>query len=264
MPTTLTIAGSDSIAGAGIQADLKTFAALGVYGVSAVTAITAQNTAGVTDVFALSPQLVREQIDAVVHDANIAAVKTGMLATSDIVRVVAETLGRFRPPHLVVDPVMAATTSRGRTLLEPDAVSLLMTHLLPKATIVTPNIAEAEVLSGVQIDSLPAARDAARRIFELGPTAVLIKGGHLGGATSTDLLLHAGTFTEFPAPRAAFADLHGTGCTFASAIAARLALGDDIPAAVDRAKRYVTGAIERSFVIGKGARILDHFWELSL
>ncbi len=263
MPTALTIAGSDSIAGAGIQADLKTLAALGVYGVSAITAITAQNTAGITEVFALSPQLVRAQIEAVAQDAEIAAVKTGMLATSAIVRVVAETVEGFRG-NLVVDPVMAATSSKGRTLLEPEAVSTLMTHLLPRATIVTPNIAEAEILSGVEIDSLPAARDAARRILALGPTAVIIKGGHLGGATSTDLLLHAGTFTEFPAPRAQFADLHGTGCTFASAIAARLALGDDIPAAVDRAKRYITGAIERSFVIGKGARILDHSWELSL
>jgi hydroxymethylpyrimidine/phosphomethylpyrimidine kinase len=262
MPTTLTIAGSDSVAGAGIQADLKTFAAFGVYGVSAVTAITAQNTIGVTDVFALPAPLVRAQIDAVFQDVAIAAVKTGMLATADIVRTVAETMVQFHPPALVVDPVMAATT--GRTLLEPDAVSILKTQLLPRATIVTPNVAEAEVLSGIRIASLQSARDAAKRIVELGPKAVLIKGGHMSGADAVDLLLHTGTFAEFSAPRAHFDNLHGTGCTLASAIAARIALGDDIPAAVQRAKRYITGAIERSFEAGHGARILNHFWELSL
>ena len=263
MPTTLTIAGSDSVAGAGIQADLKTFAAFGVYGVSAVTAITAQNTTGVTDVFALSAQLVRAQIDAVFEDVEIAAVKTGMLATSDLVRTVAERLAQFRPPALVVDPVMAAT-GRGRTLLEPDAVSILKTQLLPRATIVTPNVAEAEVLSGIRIPSRQSASDAAKRIVELGPQAVLIKGGHMAGSDAIDLLLHNGTFAEFSAPRARFDNLHGTGCTLASAIAARIALGDDIPAAVQRAKRYITGAIERSFEAGHGARILNHFWELSL
>jgi hydroxymethylpyrimidine/phosphomethylpyrimidine kinase len=262
MLTTLTIAGSDSIAGAGIQADLKTFAAMGVYGVSVVTAITAQNTTGVTDVLALSPQLVRAQIDAVARDVDIAAVKTGMLAAGDIVRVVADTIGRR--PNLVVDPVMAATGAGGRTLLAPEAVSILKTRLLPAATVVTPNVAEAEVLSGVRIDSLDAARDAARLISALGPAAVVIKGGHLPGSKATDLLLHSGTFAEFAAPRSEYGDVHGTGCTFASAIAARLAHGDDVPTAVERAKRYVTGALARSFKIGHGARILNHFWELSL
>ena len=259
MPTTLTIAGSDSVAGAGIQADLKTFAAFGVYGVSAVTAITAQNTTGVTDVFPLPARLVRAQIDAVFQDVTIAAIKTGMLATGDIVRTVAETIAGL---PLVVDPVMAA--SSGRTLLEPEAVSILKTQLLPRATIVTPNAAEAEMLSGMRIGSLFDAREAAKRIVELGPSAVLIKGGHLAGSDATDLLLHAGTFAEFSSPRARFGNLHGTGCTLASAIAARLALGDEVPAAVQRAKRYITGAIERSFEAGHGARILNHFWELSL
>ena len=259
MPTTLTIAGSDSVAGAGIQADLKTFAAFGVYGVSAVTAITAQNTTGVTDVFPLPAQLVRAQIDAVFQDVIIAAVKTGMLATGDIVRTVAETIVGL---PLVVDPVMAAST--GRTLLEPEAVSILKTQLLPRATIVTPNVAEAATLSGMHIGSLDDAREAAKRIVELGPSAVLIKGGHLAGSNATDLLLCAGTFAEFSSPRARFGNLHGTGCTLASAIAARLALGDEVPAAVQRAKRYITGAIERSFEAGHGGRILNHFWELSL
>ncbi|RPI57200.1 MAG: bifunctional hydroxymethylpyrimidine kinase/phosphomethylpyrimidine kinase [Acidobacteria bacterium] len=264
MRTALTIAGSDSIAGAGIQADLKTFAALGVYGVSAITAVTAQNTAGVTDIFALSAGTVRSQIDSVARDTDIAAVKTGMLATGDIVRVVAETIGRFQRPNLVVDPVMSATHSNGRTLLADEAVSILKMRLLPIASVVTPNVAEATVLSGVRIDSISTAREAAQRIVELGPMAVVVKGGHLPGAEAIDVLLHAGVFTELAAPRVGFADVHGTGCTFASAIAAGLALGDDIPAAVQRAKRYVSGALLHSFQIGRGARILNHFWELSL
>ncbi len=264
MRTALTIAGSDSIAGAGIQADLKTFAALGIYGVSAITAVTAQNTAGVMQIYTLAPDAVRSQIDAVTQDADIAAVKTGMLATGAIVGVVADLIGRFRQPNLVVDPVMSATHSDGGTLLADEAVSILRTRLLPMASVVTPNVAEATVLSGVRIDSLGAARAAAQRISELGPMAVVVKGGHLPGAEAIDVLFHAGVFTEFVAPRADFADVHGTGCTFASAIAAGLALGDDIPAAVQRAKRYVSGALAHSFEIGRGARILNHFWELSL
>jgi hydroxymethylpyrimidine/phosphomethylpyrimidine kinase len=261
MRTALTIAGSDSIAGAGIQADLKTFAALGVYGVSAVTAVTSQSTTGVTDIFELSPEIVRAQIDQIAQDVEIAAVKTGMLATSEIVRVVAEALGRFQRPNLVVDPVMAASGPGMRTLLAPEAVSILKTRLFPIATVVTPNVAEAAALCGTRVDSLITAREAAKRILDLGPAAVIIKGGHFGGADAIDLLFHAGTFTEFAAPRANLDVIHGTGCTFASAIAAGLALGDDIPAAVQRAKQYVTGAIEQSFEIGQGARILNHFWD---
>jgi hydroxymethylpyrimidine/phosphomethylpyrimidine kinase len=185
-----------------------------------------------------------------------------MLATADIVGVVTDAVARR--PNLVIDPVMAATTAGRRTLLASDAVSILKSRLLPAATVVTPNVAEAEVLGGVQIDSLASAREAARRIAGLGPAAVVVKGGHLAGSESIDLLFYSGTFTEFAAPRSGHADVHGTGCTFASAIAARLAHGDDVPTAVERAKRYVTGAIERSFRIGHGARILNHFWELSL
>jgi hydroxymethylpyrimidine/phosphomethylpyrimidine kinase len=264
MRITLTVAGSDSIAGAGIQADLKTLAALGVYGVSAVTAVTAQNTSGVTEVFPLAPQSVCAQIEAVTRDVELAAVKTGMLATSDITRVVAETLGRIQHHSLVVDPVMVATGSPGRTLLSPDAVSILKSRLLPMATVVTPNVAEAEVLSGVRVDSLDTAREAARLILALGPAAVVVKGGHLPGGEAVDLLLYQGRFIELAAPRSDTGDVHGTGCTFASAIAAGLALGDDVPAAVRRAKRYITGAIEHSLAIGRGARVLNHFWEFSL
>ena len=262
MRTALTIAGSDSIAGAGIQADLKTFAALGVYGVSAVTAVTAQNTEGVADILALSPQMVRAQIDRVASDVEIAAVKTGMLASADITELVAESVARLALKNLVVDPVMSASGGGVRTLLTPDAVSILKTRLLPAATVVTPNAAEAAVLSGIQVDSVASAREAARRIAGLGPAAVVIKGGHLPGPESIDVLFHGGTLFELASPRANFDDVHGTGCTFASAIAAGLVLGDDVPAAVERAKRYITGAIEHSFAIGHGARILNHFWTL--
>jgi hydroxymethylpyrimidine/phosphomethylpyrimidine kinase len=260
MRVALTIAGSDSVAGAGIQADLKTFAALGVYGVSVITAVTSQSTTGVADVCALPSPMVRSQIEQLVDDVEIFAVKTGMLATAETVEVVAATLGRLGHLNLVVDPVMAATIA-ARTLLPQDAVSLLKTRLLPLASVVTPNVAEATALSGVCVDSASRAREAARRIADLGARAVVIKGGHLAGAEAVDLLFHEGTFVEFAAPRCPFESVHGTGCTFASAIAARLAFGDNIPAAVERAKQYVTGAIERSFAIGRGARILNHFWE---
>ena len=261
MPIALTIAGSDSIAGAGIQADLKTFAALGVYGVSALTAVTAQNTEGVVQVLALSPQMVSAQIDEIVNDVEVAAVKTGMLANGGIVEAVSEAVAKFRHPNLVVDTVMAASGPGARTLLASEAVSIVKTRLLPLATVVTPNVPEAEVLSGVHVDSLARAREAAKRIGDMTGAAVVIKGGHLSGPHAIDLLLHAGTFLEIAAPRMAFERLHGTGCTFASAIAAGLALGDEVPAAVHRAKRYISGAIEHSFAIGRGARILDHFWE---
>lgn len=264
MRAALTIAGSDSSAGAGVQADLKTFAALGVYGTSAVTAVTSQSTAGVDDVFALPPQMVRSQIECIARDMSLSAIKTGMLASAEIVRVVAETIAHLQRPNLVVDPVMAASGGGGRTLLAPEAVSLLKTLLLPLASVVTPNIAEAGTLSGMAIASLEAAREAAKRIFDLGPGAVVVKGGHLAGTAAVDLLYDGRIFTEFSAPRSARGPVHGTGCAFASAVAAGLALGDDLPAAVHRAKTYVTGAIEHSFEAGGGARLLDHFWNRGL
>jgi hydroxymethylpyrimidine/phosphomethylpyrimidine kinase len=260
MRTALTIAGSDSIAGAGVQADLKTFAALRVYGVSALTAVTAQNTEGISAIASLSAEIVRAQIDQAANDVEIAAVKTGMLSTVEIIAAVCERLEGLRLPNVVVDPVM--TSGRGAcTLLPPEAVSILKMRLLPAAAVVTPNVDEAAALSGIQVDSLATAREAAKRIAGLGPAAVVIKGGHLQGPDAIDLLFHEGSFIELAAPRARFDDIHGTGCSFASAIAAGLALGDDVPAAVDRAKRYVTGAIDHSFAIGHGARILNHFWD---
>lgn len=267
MRTVLTIAGSDSIAGAGIQGDLKTFAALGVYGTSVVTAVTSQDTSGVLDVVALPTGVVRSQIDAIAADVSLAAIKTGMLATAEIALMVAETLqGLGRPnlvPHLVIDPVMTASGHGGnvrRTLLSPDAVEIVKARLLPLATVVTPNISEAQALTGIQVRTLRDAREAAKIIFGFGPRAVVVKGGHLEGADAIDLLYDGTSMMEFAAPRSAHGSVHGTGCAFASAIAAGLALGDDLPAAVQRAKTYVTGAIEQSFDIGAGARLLNHFW----
>jgi hydroxymethylpyrimidine/phosphomethylpyrimidine kinase len=260
MLAVLTIAGSDSIAGAGIQADLKTFAALGVYGTSAVTAVTSQNTSGIRGMFTAPPEMVRSQIECVAHDIALSAVKTGMLATADIVRVVAETIGRMERPNLVVDPVMVASSPGHRTLLAPDAVEILKTRLLRVATVVTPNISEAGVLSGIGVHSLDTVGEAAKRIFDLGPLAVVVKGGHLEGRDAVDVLYDGRTLTEFSAPRFSLERIHGTGCAFASAIAAGLALGDELPAAVQRAKTYVTGAIEHSFEVGTGVRLLNHFW----
>jgi len=259
MRIALTIAGSDSIAGAGVQADLKTFAALGVYGVSAVTAVTSQSTTGVADVFALSADVVRLQIAVVAQDVEISAVKTGMLASAEIVQVAVETISRLQVRNVVVDPVMTASAN-GRTLMTPEAVSLLKDRLLPLAAVVTPNADEATILSGIRVDSVGSAHEAAKRIFDCGPRAVVVKGGHLGGTQAIDVLFWSGGITELAAPRSSAGSVHGTGCTFASAIAARLALGDEIPTAVDRAKYYVSGAIERSIEIGHGGRILNHFW----
>lgn len=257
MRTALTIAGSDSGGGAGIQADLKTFAAHGVYGTSAITAVTAQNTLGVTAWEAVSTGLVVAQIEAVMSDIGADAVKTGMLANADIVRAVASAGRRPGLPNLVVDPVMIA--KGGDRLLEPAAVDAIIDGLLPLARIVTPNIPEAEVLAGMAIASLDDMREAGRRILALGPRVVLVKGGHLGGATSIDVAVTAGASEEMGAERLATRHTHGTGCTLASAIAANLALGlDDLPA-IRKAKAYVTDAIRRAPGIGRGHGPLGHF-----
>jgi hydroxymethylpyrimidine/phosphomethylpyrimidine kinase len=229
--------------------------------VSAVTAVTAQDTTGVSDVHPVPADIVRAQIDRVVLDVEIAAVKTGMLATAEIATAVVESISRLKLRNVVVDPVLASGGHRSRTLLAPDAVSLLKARLLPLAAVVTPNVAEATALSGLEVDSLDAAREAAKRIAGFGPQAVVIKGGHLHGPQAIDLLFHDGVFTEFAALRADVGVIHGTGCTFASAIAAGLAHGCGVATAVNLAKRYVTGAIEQSLSIGHGARILNHFWD---
>jgi len=262
MKIVLTIAGSDSSAGAGIQADLKTFAAHGVYGASAITAITAQNTMGVQRVLELPAQMVAAQIEAVAGDFAIDAVKTGMVASAAIAEAVAAEIESLELPRLVVDPVMVA--KGGHPLLgdrAEETIAAIRTVLVPLALVVTPNAAEAAVLAGIPVSSLDEAREAARRIHALGPRAVVVKGGHLDGEEVVDLLYDGSVFTEFRGPRIATRHTHGTGCTFAAALAANLALGDPLSAAVGKAKRYVSGALAHGLRIGHGHGPVDHFWD---
>lgn len=249
MQTALTIAGSDSGGGAGIQADLRTFQAHGVFGTSAITAITAQNTMGVRAVETLPVAIITAQIDAVADDFAIAAVKIGMLATTDIIRAVAAALTRRGLSPVVLDPVMVA--KGGDALLAPEAVAALRDELLPLATIITPNIPEAEVLTGRRISTVADMRDATGQLRARGARAVVIKGGHLEGA-AVDVFADEHGVEEFTAARIATPHTHGTGCTFASAVAARLALGDDLRTAVVGAKAYVLRAIERAPGLGHG------------
>jgi hydroxymethylpyrimidine/phosphomethylpyrimidine kinase len=253
----LTIAGSDSGAGAGIQADLKTFAALGVYGTSALTAVTAQNTVGVTQVFALSPGLVGAQIDAVISDIGTHALKTGMLATAAIIETVAKKIGEHRLKNLVVDPVMVATS--GDLLIKKNAVAALRTRLLPLATVVTPNIPEAEELTAMELHSRTDMEEAARRMVAMGARAVVIKGGHLKGP-ALDLFFDGKKLRTLNAPRIRTKNTHGTGCTFSAAIAANLAKGESLESAVGGAKKYITAAIRAGFRLGAGYSPVHHFY----
>src|SRR5262245_60784522 len=268
MPAALTIAGSDPSGGAGIQADLKTFAAFGVYGVSAITAVTVQNTKGVDRVSPLEADLVEAQIEAVAGDVTVHATKIGMLATAAIVEAVTAAIDELDLPLVVVDPVLRSTS--GSPLLDADGARALVSELLPRARIVAPDVSEAEALTGRRIDSLDEARDAARRIRDLGPRAVVITGGHarlLGGGDSShvlDLLLDDTGFHESRVLRVDARSTHGTGCTFASAVAAGLALGRALPDAVSRAQAYVAGALANRPAIGRGRAVLDHFWDRTL
>lgn len=258
MRTALTIAGSDSGGGAGIQADLKTFAAHGVYGTSAITAITAQNTLGITAFEALSADLVTAQIEAVVSDIGAHAAKTGMLANAAIVEAVAAAVADLDIPWLVVDPVMIAKS--GDRLLDDEALGAMKSELLRRAFLVTPNVPEAETLSGLMIDSDDGRRDAARRIVALGASAVIIKGGHFPSPDIVDLLYDGHRFVEFRTERVAGRNTHGTGCTFAAALTAQLALGRTLDEAVPLAQQYVAGAIRAAPALGRGHGPLDHFW----
>jgi hydroxymethylpyrimidine/phosphomethylpyrimidine kinase len=249
MPRALTVAGSDSGGGAGIQADLKTFAALGVFGMTAITALTAQNTAGVFGVVEVAPEFVARQIDAVVTDIGVDAVKTGMLASAGIIEAVADRLRTHRLEVLVVDPVMVAKS--GAPLLRPEAVEALRTLLLPRATVLTPNLHEAGALLGREIRTLAEMEDAARRLHALGPRAVVVKGGHLAG-TPTDVLYDGQRLLHLRAERIPTPHTHGTGCVFASAIAAELAKGRALEDAVRRAKAFVTAAIRAALPLGRG------------
>jgi hydroxymethylpyrimidine/phosphomethylpyrimidine kinase len=271
MRTALTIAGSDPSGGAGIQADLKTFAAFGLYGASAITAITVQSTKGVEAVAPLSADLVTAQIEAVAADLSIHATKVGMLGTAAIVEAVAAAIAELDLPLVVVDPVLVS--SSGERLLDADGVQTLCLELLPRARVVTPNIPEAEALSGLRIASRDGAREAARRIHGMGAAAVVVTGGHAqwddqgSGPLSegsrrdvVDLLFDGREFHQFRVARVDSRQTHGTGCTFSSAVAAGLALGQELPDAVARAQQYVAGAIAHAPGIGHGRGPLDHFW----
>jgi hydroxymethylpyrimidine/phosphomethylpyrimidine kinase len=262
MRTALTIAGSDSGAGAGIQADLKTFAAHGVYGTSAITAVTAQNTLGVDGFEALSADLVTAQIEAVVSDIGVHAAKTGMLANAAIVEAVAAAVEALEIPLLVVDPVMIAKS--GDRLVDDEAIAMMRSELLRRAFVVTPNIPEAEALAGIEIRDDGARESAARRILKLGPSAVIIKGGHLASPTIRDLLYDGHRFTEFTGPRVETRSTHGTGCTFAAAITSHLALGRSLAEAVPLAQEYVRGAMQAGPDIGRGHGPLHHFWRTTI
>ena len=261
VPVVLTIAGSDSGSGAGIQADLKTFAAHGVHGTSAITAVTAQNTLGVTAVQEVDLDVIAEQIDAVVEDMHPVAVKTGMLSSPEIVRLVAAKANEYGWQTLVVDPVMVA--SSGARLLRDEAVETYRTELLPLAAVTTPNLLEATELTGIEIASSGDAREAAKAISVLGVKYVVVKGGHMEVAgESRDLLYDGRDFVEFGLPWIDTTSTHGTGCTFASAITAQLALGGDIESAFRSAKKFVWEAMNAAYPVGQGHGPLNQMWRM--
>ncbi|MEW6643563.1 MAG: bifunctional hydroxymethylpyrimidine kinase/phosphomethylpyrimidine kinase [Pseudomonadota bacterium] len=259
-PIALTIAGSDSSGGAGIQADLKSFAACGVYGASVITALTAQNTRGVTAIHSVPADFVTAQIDAVFSDLAVGAVKIGMVAQRDVIEAIIAGLTRWAPRHVVLDPVMIATS--GDRLLAEDAIAQLRGGLIPLAHLITPNLPEAAALLGCAIaDSEQEIERQGRALLALGCPAVLIKGGHGTGTESTDTLIDAHGVVRFTAPRIATRNTHGTGCSLSSAIAAGLARGEDLVTAVRRAKDYITAAIAAAdqIAVGHGAGPVHHF-----
>jgi len=259
-PRALSIAGSDSGGGAGIQADLKTFSALGVYGMTAVTAVTVQNTQGVSGVHALPPAIVAQQIRAVASDIGVDAAKTGMLANAAIVEAVAQALVDEGVTNLVVDPVFVS--KHGNPLLVEDAVEALATTILPLATIVTPNLHEAGGLAGIDVTTREGMRKAADAILDRGASAVLVKGGHLDEPEAADLFLDAAGERWLSAPRIEARNTHGTGCTLSSAIAAHLAKGKSLAEAVEAAKAFVTEAIRHALAIGHGIGPVDQLWPI--
>jgi hydroxymethylpyrimidine/phosphomethylpyrimidine kinase len=256
IPKALTIAGSDSGGGAGIQADLKTFSAFRVFGMSVITAVTAQNSFGVQGVENLPPAIVAQQLRSVLGDFGADAAKCGMLSTAPIIEAVVEVLREHPIEKLVVDPVMVAKS--GAALLQPDAREALIERILPLALVVTPNLPEAGVLANMQVDARPDMEEAARRIHALGPRYVLVKGGHLPGE-ALDLLWNGREFTAFVAPRVDSTNTHGTGCTLSAAIAAGLSRSQALGDAIREAKAYVTEAIREGFALGGGVGQLRHF-----
>lgn len=260
-PVCLTIAGSDSGGGAGIQADIKAMQANGTFAASVITAVTAQNTVAVTGAVDLSLDIIAKQIDAVCSDIDVAATKTGMLSSASIIELVSERIRRYELHPLVVDPVMISKS--GFTLLADDAIEALVERLLPLADVVTPNAHEAERLASIQVVTEEDARQAARRIHGMGARSVLVKGGHLESSSdAVDVLFDGNDFHEFRSERLDSRNTHGTGCTYASAIAANLARGHDLVEAIRRAKEYVTEAIRHGLAIGSGHGPTDHFYFL--
>jgi hydroxymethylpyrimidine/phosphomethylpyrimidine kinase len=255
-PVTLTIAGSDSSGGAGIQADLKTFHAFGTFGTSAITAITVQNTLGVSAVHAIPLDIVSGQIDAVAEDLSPAACKSGMLATRELVGTIAESIRRRRLPNYVLDPVMVATS--GDRLLEEDAVEGIRTELLPLTALVTPNLDEAAILVGFEVADVARMRDAARALCDAGAAAALVKGGHLRSAELVDVFFDGRELREFRSRRIETRSTHGTGCTLSAAVAAGLACGATLGAAVEAALDYVHRAIAQAPRLGRGNGPLNH------
>jgi hydroxymethylpyrimidine/phosphomethylpyrimidine kinase len=260
MNVALTIAGSDSSGGAGIQADLKTFQAHGVFGMSAVTAVTVQNTVEVRAIQEMRPEIVQGQILCLFEDIRIDAVKIGMVSSSELIEAVAEALSSVDSPPVVLDPVMISKS--GYPLLRPEAREALVKHLFPLAQVVTPNIHEARQLVGRSIETPEQMRSAADNILAMGARSVVVKGGHLGGEQATDILYDGTEYRALESRRVATQNTHGTGCTFSAAIAANLALGFGFFEAAARAKQYITGAIENAFPLGGGHGPTHHFFDL--
>lgn len=259
MKNVLSIAGSDCSGGAGIQADLKTFSAHEVFGMSVIVSVVAENTCRVIDIQNISPDMIKKQIDAVFEDIQVDAVKIGMLSTPECMIAVAEQIERYQPKNVVIDPVMYA--KNGCPLMDPRSVNSLIKEIIPLADILTPNIPEAERISGMKINSIREMEMAANKIFAMGCKAVVIKGGHYI-EDATDVLFDGNEFYRFNTKKINTPNTHGTGCTFSSAIAAQMAKGADIKNAVELAKKYVTVAIEHSLSIGKGNGPTNHFYEL--
>lgn len=256
----LTIAGSDCSGGAGIQADLKTFSAHGVYGASVITSVVAENTSRVISVHNIPVNETEAQIDAVFEDIGIDSVKLGMLPTVEIIRAVAAKLVQYKPKFVVCDPVMIATS--GDALSENNTAGAFIKHIFPLADLITPNIVEAETFLGGNIGGVPDMEEASRILHEYGAKAVLVKGGDLGGENSVDVLFDGKEYTKFSSERVNSPNTHGTGCTLSSAIAANLALGQPLVRAVENAKNYVTAAIENSYTVGRGHSPVHHFYKL--
>ena len=259
MKKVLSIAGSDCSGGAGIQADLKTFSAHGVFGMSVIVSVVAENTSRVIDIQNVTPDMIEKQIDAVFEDIEVDAVKIGMLSTPECMKAVAAKVKQYQPENVVIDPVMYA--KNGCPLMEPTAVSTLIETIIPLADVLTPNIPEAEKIADMQISTVSDMETAAKKIHSMGCKSVVVKGGHHIG-NAVDVLFDGRNFYHFETARIDTQNTHGTGCTFSSAIASQLAKGKSVPDAVKAAKTYVTMAIEHSLAIGKGCGPTHHFYEL--